>query len=60
MLTNIIMLTDQNKFFKGSKAHHIKSGFSNPYLAIEFEKKKFSDFVRLMKKDLPDPEYEKL
>ena len=37
--SNMIMLKAQNKFFDGSKAHQTKSGFTNPYLAKEFEKK---------------------
>ena len=36
--SNMIMLKAQNKFFDGSKAHQTKSGFTNPYLAKEFEK----------------------
>ena len=46
-LSNMIMLKGQNKFFDKSKAHHTKSGFTNPYLAKEFEKKKFTDLVKM-------------
>ena len=28
LLSNMIMLRGQNKFFDGSKAHHTKSGFT--------------------------------
>ena len=56
LLSNMIMLRGQNKFFDGSKAHHTKSGFTNPYLAKEFEKKKFIDLVKMMREDRPDPE----
>ena len=50
------MLKGQNKFFHGSKVHSFKSGFTNPYLAKEFEKKKFIDLVRMIREDRPDPE----
>ena len=40
LLSNMIMLKGQNKFFDESKLHHTKSGFTNPYLDKEFEKKK--------------------
>ena len=53
------MLRGQNKFFDGSKAHHIKSGFTNLCLAKEFEKKKFTDLVKMMRKDRPDPGFKK-
>ena len=46
LLSNMIMLRGQNKFFDGSKAQHTKSGFTNPYLAKEFEKKKLTDLIR--------------
>ena len=42
------MLKGQNKFFHGSKVHSFKSGFTNPYLAKEFEKKKIADLVKKM------------
>ena len=44
------MLKGQNKFFNESKAHYTKSGFTKPYLAKEFEKKKFADLVKMMRK----------
>ena len=47
LLSNIIVLKVQNKFFDRSKAHHAKSGFTNSYLAKEFEKKKFTDLVKM-------------
>ncbi len=59
LLSNMIMLRGQNKFFDGSKAHHTKSGFTNPYLAKEFEKKKFTDLVKMMSENRPDPEFKK-
>tara|TARA_A100000164_G_C21288221_1_gene487741 strand:+ start:273 stop:473 length:201 start_codon:yes stop_codon:yes gene_type:complete len=40
LLSNMIMLRGQNKFFDGSKVLHPISGFTNPYLAKKFEKKK--------------------
>ena len=45
LLSNMIMLGGQNEFIDGSKAHHTKSEFNNPYLAEEFEKEKFTDLV---------------
>ena len=57
LLSNMIMLRGQNKFFDGSKAHHTKIGFTNPYLAKEFEKKKFTDLFKMMTEDRPDPEF---
>ena len=59
LLSNVIMLRGQNKFFDGSKAQHTKSGFTNPYLAKEFEKKKFTDLIKMMREDRPDPEFKK-
>ena len=59
LLFNVIMLRGQNKFFDGWKALHIKSGFINPYLAKEFEKKKFTDLIKTMREDRPDPEFKK-
>ena len=53
------MLRGQNKFFDGWKVLHIKSGFINPYLAKEFEKKKFTDLIKTMTEDRPDPEFKK-
>ena len=57
LLSNMIMLRGQNKFFDGSKAQHTKSGFTNPYLAKEFEKEKFTDLVKMIWEDRPDPEF---
>ena len=48
------MLRDQNKFFNISKAHHAKSRFINSHLAKEFEKKKFTDLVKMTREDRPD------
>ena len=48
------MLRDQNKFFNGSKAHHAKSEFINLHLAKEFENKKFTDLVKMVREDRPD------
>ena len=48
------MLRDQNKFFNRSKSHHAKSGFINSHLAKEFENKKFTDLVKMMREDRPD------
>ena len=59
LLSNMNMLRGQNKFFDGLKAHHTKSGCINPYLAKEFEKKKFIDLVKIMREDRPDPEFKK-
>ena len=56
----MIMLRGQNKFFDVSNAHHTKSRFANPYLVKEFEKKKFTDLVKMMKEDRPCPELKKL
>ena len=53
------MLRGQNKFFDGSKAQHTKSGFTNPYLAKEFEKKKLTDLIKMMSEDRSSPEFEK-
>ena len=52
--SNMIMLRDHNKFFNRSKAHQVKSGFINSHLAKEFENKKFTDLVKMMKEDRPD------
>ena len=56
LLSNMIMFRGQNKFIDGSEAQHTKSGFTNPYLAKEFEKKKFIDLVKMMREDRSDPE----
>ncbi len=53
------MLRVQSKFFDGSEARHPKSGFTNAYLAKEFEKKKFTDLVKMMRQNRPDPEFKK-
>ena len=45
-LSNMIMLRGQNKFFYRSKAYHAKGGFTNSYLAKEFEKKKVHRFAQ--------------
>ena len=55
----MIMLRGQNKFFDVSNAHHTKSRFANPYLVKEFEKKKFTDLVKMMREDRPCPELKK-
>jgi len=59
LLSNMIMIRGQNKFFDVSKAYHTKSRFTNQYLAKEFEKKKFTDLVKMMRKDRPSPEFKK-
>ena len=59
LLSNTNMLRDQNKFFYELKAHHTKSGCTNPNLAKEFEKKKFIDLVKMMREDRPDLEFKK-
>ena len=51
MLLNMIMHKGHNEFFGRSKAHHSKSGLTNPYLNKEFEKKKFRDLVKMIKRD---------
>ena len=56
LLSNMIMLRGQNKFFDESKVHHTNSGLTNSYLFKEFEKKKFSDLIKIMSKDRPGPE----
>ena len=53
------MLRGQNKFFYRSKAYHAKGGFTNSYLAKEFEKKKFTDLVKMIWEDQSDPEFKK-
>ena len=53
------MLRGQNKFFYRSKAYHAKGGFTNSYLGKEFEKKKFTDLIKTMREDRPDPEFKK-
>ena len=45
-LSNMIMLRGQNKFFYRSKTYHAKGGFTNSYLAKEFEKKKVHRFAQ--------------
>ena len=50
---------EQNKFFDASKAHQNKTGFTNPYLAKEFEKKKFIDLVKMVRENRHDPVFEK-
>ena len=57
MLRNTIIHKGDNEFFDWSKAHRIKSGLANPYLAKEFEKKKFRDPVKMIKEDWPDPDF---
>ena len=59
LLSNMIMIRGQNKFFDVSKAHHTKSRFTNQYLAQEFEKKKFIDLVKMMIEDRFDLEFKK-
>jgi hypothetical protein len=59
LLSNMIMLRSQNEFFNGSKAHHTKSEFPNPYLAKEFEKKKITYLVKMIREDQPDPKFKK-
>ena len=59
LLSNMIMLKYQKKFFDGSKAHHTISGYTNPYLAKEFEKKKFIYLVKMMRENRHDPEFKK-
>jgi len=54
LLFNMIMLGGQNKFFDRSKAHQVKSGFTNSHLAKEFEKKKFTDLNKMMIEDRSD------
>ena len=49
LLSNMFMIRGQNKFFDGSKAQHTKSGFTNPYLAKELEKKKIADLVKMIR-----------
>ena len=53
------MLRVQSKFLDKSEARHTKSGFINPHLAKEFEKKKFTDLVKMMREDRPYPEFKK-
>ena len=53
------MLGSQNEFFDGSKAHHTKSEFTNPYLAKDFEKEKFTDLIKMIWEDRPDQEFKK-
>ena len=55
----MIMLRGQNKFFYRSKAYHATGGFTNSYLAKEFEKKKFTDLVKMMKEDWSDLQFKK-
>ena len=54
------MLRGQNKFFYRSKAYHAKGGFTNSYLAKEFEKKKFTDLVKMIKEDWSDLQLKKI
>ncbi len=58
LLSNMIMLRGQNKFFDESKAQHTKSGFTELFLAKEF-KKKCKDLVKMMTEDQPDSEFKK-
>ena len=59
LLSNMIMFRVQSKFLDRSEVCHTKSGFTNAYLAKEFEKKKFTDLVKMMSQNLPDPEFKK-
>ena len=57
LLSNMIIIRGQNKFFDESKAHRTKSGLTNSYLFKKFEKKKFSDLAKIMIKDRPVSEF---
>ena len=57
LLSNMIIIRGQNKFFDESKVHRTKSGFTNSYLFKKFEKKKFSDLAKIMIKDRPVSEF---
>ncbi len=59
LLSNMIMLSDQNKFFDRSKAHQAKSGFTNSESAKKFEKKKFIDLVKMKREDQSDLQFKK-
>ena len=59
LLSNMFMIRGQNKIFDESKAQHTKSGFTDLYLAKEFEKKKCKYLIKMMKEDQPYPEFKK-
>ena len=59
LLSSMIMHRGYNEFFDGSEEQYTKSEFYNPYLAKEFEKRKFTDLVIMIREDRFDPEFKK-
>ena len=58
LLSNIKVLISQNKILDRLKSQHTKSGFTNPYLAKRFERKKFKDLVKMIKENRHVTEFE--
>ena len=51
----LFSINPSNPYYDSSKKHHTKTGFTNPYLAIENQKKGFSALAKMMKENRPSP-----
>ena len=60
LLSSMIMLRGRKKLFDRSESYYYKGGFTNSYLAKEFEKKKFTDLVKMVRRDQSDLQFKKI
>lgn len=58
LLSNINVLLSPNKILDRLKSQHTMIGFTSPYLAKRFERKKFKNLVKMIRENRHVTEFE--
>ena len=51
----ILNIKHTNPYFNPKKSHHTATGFKNPYLISDDQRKSFSDLLKMMTTERPKP-----
>ena len=56
----IFNIKHNNPYFDPKKSHHTATGFKNPYLSSDDQRKNFSDLLKMMATKRPNPKTKKV
>ena len=51
----VLNFKTSNPYYNSNKTHHTSTGFRNPYLKQDNQKKSFSDLFKMMTTERPNP-----
>ena len=57
-LCSLAMLKGHNQYFNQKKFHHTRTGFTNPYLSQNEQRKSFYEVLKMMSLKRPKPQYQ--